>query len=46
VAPILERAREALDAGVTHLYLHQIGPRQEPFLEMAARDILPALRGT
>ena len=45
VAPILERARQALDAGVSHLYIHQIGPHQEPFLEMAAQDILPALRG-
>lgn len=46
VEPILERAREAIDAGVTDVYIHQVGPDQVPFLEMAARDILPALRGT
>jgi hypothetical protein len=44
VEPILEKAREALDAGVTDLYFHQIGPDQEPFLEMAAKEILPVLK--
>ena len=44
VEPILEKAREALDAGVTHLYFHQIGPDQGPFLEMAATEIVPALK--
>ncbi len=44
IEPILEQARKALDAGVTHLYLHQIGPDQEPFLEMAAKEILPVLK--
>jgi G6PDH family F420-dependent oxidoreductase len=45
VGPILERAREALDAGVTDLYIHQVGPDQAPFLQMASEEILPALRG-
>ncbi len=45
IEPILDQARNALDAGVTHLYIHQIGPDQEPFLEMARQEILPALRG-
>jgi G6PDH family F420-dependent oxidoreductase len=44
VEPILEQAREALEAGVTHLYIHQIGPHQEPFLEMAATHIVPVLQ--
>ncbi|MET0773696.1 MAG: TIGR03557 family F420-dependent LLM class oxidoreductase [Candidatus Limnocylindrales bacterium] len=44
VEPILGKAWEALDAGVTHLYFHQIGPDQEPFLDMAEREILPVLR--
>lgn len=44
IEPILDQAREALDAGVTHLYIHQVGPEQAPFLEMAATDIVPVLR--
>lgn len=44
IEPILEQARKALDAGVTHLYIHQIGPDQEPFLEMAAKEIVPVLK--
>lgn len=30
-----------IDAGFTHVYLHQIGPDQKSFFEMAKRDILP-----
>jgi G6PDH family F420-dependent oxidoreductase len=44
IEPILEQARKALDAGVTHLYIHQIGPDQDPFLEMAAKEIVPVLK--
>jgi G6PDH family F420-dependent oxidoreductase len=42
--PVLAQARAALAAGVTHLYVHQIGARQEPFLAMAERELLPELR--
>ena len=45
VEPILRQAREALDAGVTDLYIHQIGPEQGPILQMASREIVPAIRG-
>lgn len=44
VGPILEQAHKALAAGVSHLYIHQVGPDQASFLDMAATDILPALR--
>jgi G6PDH family F420-dependent oxidoreductase len=46
IEPILDRAREALETGVSHLYFHQIGPDQAPFVEMAGSSIVPALRGT
>lgn len=32
--PMAAAAREAVDAGVDHLYFHQIGPDQEGFLEL------------
>ena len=32
--PIVERAREAIEAGVDHLYFHQVGPRQDEFLRV------------
>ncbi len=39
----LRAIRRYLDAGYDHVYLHQVGPDQEGFIEMAARDLLPAL---
>lgn len=36
--------REALDAGFDHVYVHQVGPRQEDFLRLYERDVLPKLR--
>jgi G6PDH family F420-dependent oxidoreductase len=32
--PIVEKAREAFEAGVDHLYFHQVGPRQDEFLRV------------
>ena len=32
--PIIDRAREAIEAGVDHLYFHQVGPRQDEFLRV------------
>jgi len=45
--PILRKIAEYADAGFTHVYLHQIGPNQEGFLDFAKREILPhiALEG-
>ncbi|MBA2470542.1 MAG: TIGR03557 family F420-dependent LLM class oxidoreductase [Chloroflexia bacterium] len=40
-APFLEKIREYADAGFTHVYLHQIGPDQEGFLDFAKRELLP-----
>ena len=45
--PILEAARKALEAGVDHLYFHQIGPDQEGFVDFwktELRDELLALQ--
>jgi G6PDH family F420-dependent oxidoreductase len=36
--------QEFVDAGYDHVYLHQIGPEQERFLEFCAQEILPRLR--
>ncbi|MGH8924373.1 MAG: TIGR03557 family F420-dependent LLM class oxidoreductase [Acidimicrobiia bacterium] len=41
--PILESAREAVEAGV-HLYFHQIGPDQEGFVEFWKADLADELR--
>jgi len=32
--PIVEQAREAIEAGVDHLYFHQVGPRQDEFMRI------------
>ncbi len=39
----LRAIRRYLDAGYDHVYLHQVGPDQEGFIEMAARELLPTL---
>jgi coenzyme F420-dependent glucose-6-phosphate dehydrogenase len=41
--PILDAAREYLDAGFDHIYFHQVGPNQTDFIEFAARQLLPKL---
>ncbi len=45
VGAIVEAVGKAVDAGVTHVHIHQIGPDQEPFLAMARDELLPQLRG-
>jgi len=40
--PILEAIEAYVDAGYDHVYLHQVGPDQEGFLDFAARSVLPA----
>jgi hypothetical protein len=37
----VEAIREFADAGFEHVYVHQVGPDQEGFLEAFARDVLP-----
>jgi coenzyme F420-dependent glucose-6-phosphate dehydrogenase len=44
VEAILQTAREALDAGITNLYFHQVGDDQEGFCRIFTDEILPALR--
>jgi coenzyme F420-dependent glucose-6-phosphate dehydrogenase len=39
--PHLDAIREFVDAGYSHVYLHQIGPDQEGFLRFCEREILP-----
>jgi coenzyme F420-dependent glucose-6-phosphate dehydrogenase len=34
-----------LDAGFDHVYLHHVGPDQAGFLQFAAKELLPRLRG-
>ena len=37
--------QEYVDAGVDHVYVHQVGPDQAAFIEAYAKDVLPRLRG-
>jgi coenzyme F420-dependent glucose-6-phosphate dehydrogenase len=41
--PILEKIGAFMDAGFDHVFLHQVGPRQEEFLEFAKSMLLPAI---
>lgn len=42
--PILQSVRQSIDAGADHIYLHQIGPDQEGFLEFWERELAPAVK--
>ena len=41
--PILEKIGSFVDAGFDHVFLHQVGPRQEEFLTFAKEELLPAI---
>lgn len=41
----LAKIQPYLDAGFTHVYLHQVGPDQEGFLRFAEQELLPRLSG-
>lgn len=41
--PMLDSIQEFIDAGYSHVYLHQVGPDQEGFLRFCEREILPQL---
>ncbi|MBA3286803.1 MAG: TIGR03557 family F420-dependent LLM class oxidoreductase [Acidimicrobiia bacterium] len=43
-APILEKVQELVDAGVDHVYFHQIGPDQEGFAKFWAKELQPHVR--
>jgi len=40
----LAKLQEFIDAGVDHVYVHQVGPDQQGFIEAYAKDVLPRLR--
>ena len=40
----LEAIRAFVDAGFDHVYVHQVGPDQEGFIELYEREIIPAAR--
>ena len=39
----VEQIQQYFDAGVDHVYVHQIGPRQEDFIRFFAQEVLPRL---
>jgi coenzyme F420-dependent glucose-6-phosphate dehydrogenase len=41
--PILEKIGAFVDAGFDHVFIHQVGPRQEEFLRFAHDELLPAV---
>ena len=42
--PIVAKANELIEAGVDHVYFHQIGPDQEGFCEFWKSELEPVLR--
>jgi coenzyme F420-dependent glucose-6-phosphate dehydrogenase len=40
---IVEKAGAFVEAGFDHVFIHQVGPRQEEFLEYAKTELLPAI---
>jgi coenzyme F420-dependent glucose-6-phosphate dehydrogenase len=40
----VEQIKPYLDAGFSHVFLHQVGPDQEGFIDFCQRELLPALR--
>ena len=39
------KLRKYIDAGIDHVYVHQVGPDQEGFFEFYQREVLPQLNG-
>jgi len=39
--PILDQIEQYAQAGYDHVYIHQVGPDQEGFLDFAARSLVP-----
>jgi coenzyme F420-dependent glucose-6-phosphate dehydrogenase len=40
----IENIRKFIDAGFTHIWIHQIGPDQDRFFEFYSNEVLPKLR--
>jgi G6PDH family F420-dependent oxidoreductase len=45
VDAFVSKVREFTDAGFDHVFIHQVGPRQEEFLGWAKTELLPAIDG-
>ncbi len=43
--PVIKQFRSFMDAGFDHIYFHQVGPKQDEFLEMMKKELLPELKG-
>ena len=41
--PVIEQCRQALEAGFTHLYFHQVGPDQDGFFRFWEQELHPRL---
>jgi hypothetical protein len=37
----IEKIQKFIDAGYDHIYIHQVGPDQEGFLDFYRREVLP-----
>ena len=44
LAPVVTKVRDYLKAGFDHVYVHQVGTKQEEFLDVYAEELLPQLR--
>jgi coenzyme F420-dependent glucose-6-phosphate dehydrogenase len=44
VQGIMKSIKQYEDAGFTHIYMHNIGPYQEEFLQFAEKELLPKLK--
>ncbi len=44
--PIVDAIQEYAAAGIDHIYIHQVGPRPEAFVDFFSRSLKPALAGT
>lgn len=44
VSKHVEAIQQFVDAGVDHVYVHQVGPEQEGFFNFYANEVLPAVR--
>ena len=45
MSPRRSRAlQEFIDAGYDHVYVHQVGPDQDGFIDFYGREVLPRLR--
>jgi G6PDH family F420-dependent oxidoreductase len=46
IEPIRAKIDEFADAGFSHVYIHQVGPEQERFIDFCAEQLLPSFAAT